>query len=112
MSAFEALIEAYQKERYHIADAIRKAALRGNLEEAQRSLNQAWRVERFLSAVQQLKDVRSALEFPVLTLEIRKTIKVQARDFHHFPLSIFEKSLEPVVLGRLFRKEHSRGTRA
>lgn len=63
--AFEVLIEALRQERSIIADALREATLRGDLTEAQRHLDQARRIERFLSAVQQLRDAWMKPELPV-----------------------------------------------
>lgn len=66
--AFEALIEALREERSILADALREATLQGNLTQAQRHLDQARHIERFLSAVEQLRDawIKPELQVPAV----------------------------------------------
>lgn len=102
ISAFEALMEAFRQERYALADALREATLRGDLAEAQRHLDQAQRIERFLSAVQRLWEAWTNPELPLPVPEIRETISFRQQDSRSFLASDAEKSPELAFVDRIF----------
>lgn len=74
LSAFDGLKEALRQEQERIADAIRQATIQRDFAKAQQLLNQAQRIERFLSVVRRLREAWELLELPVPTPEIREII--------------------------------------
>jgi hypothetical protein len=98
--AFANLIEALTQERYRAADSIREATIQGNLAEAQQILIQAQRIERFLSAVQQLKKAWESAELPGPALEIRRAVSPYPSAPP--PRAATEDAPELTVLNRVF----------
>ncbi len=97
-AAFETLIEAFQQARYEAANAIQEATTQGDLAKAQQILDHAWRIERFLSAIQRLRDAWEIPELPLPTTEIQEAVRPLPRGMY----TPYETPPELAVVDRIF----------